>query len=73
MNHACSERDLDYLKAFLDSAIDPAEFHHREHLWVVYALIVTRGAEEALEEMREGILRLLRKAGAGVRGVHRCK
>lgn len=65
MNHDYSDDDLQYLDRFESFQINPAEFHHREHLRIAYVLIVKYGVEEAFSRIRSDILGFLDHLGAG--------
>ena len=65
MNHEYSDDDQRYLDRFESFQINPAEFHHREHLRIAYVLIIKYGVEDALRRIRSDILGFLDHLGAG--------
>lgn len=62
--------DEQYLKSFEAYAIDPATFHHREHLRVAYVLIVTYGLETAFVRLKASLLGFLIHLGVGTEKYH---
>jgi hypothetical protein len=47
--------DDDFVQAFLSGALTPAEFHHRDHLWLAWCLVRQRGMESATHTITAGI------------------
>lgn len=60
----CPLDDDTLLAAFLTTTISAADFHHREHVRVVWKLITTVGPESARERFVEALVRLARAHGA---------
>lgn len=65
MNHDYSNEDQQYLEMFESFQINPAEFHHREHLRIAYVLIIKYGVEEAFSRIKSDILGFLDHLGVG--------
>lgn len=65
MNHIYSSADQDYLDLFERYQVDPAGFHHREHLRIAYVLIIKFGPDKAFRRIKKGILALLKYMNAG--------
>lgn len=63
MHHTYSDEDQRYLDLFTTCEIDPAEFHHKQHLRIAYVLIIKHGVAGAIDRVRDGILRLLDHIG----------
>lgn len=55
--------DGDFVKAFLDGSLPPAQFHHRDHLRLVWFLIRREGLERAAEMTTTGIRRFAARHG----------
>lgn len=58
------ETDENLLHSFEQTTLDPATFDHRRHVHVAWAVLRRRPFVEALSWYREGLLRLVEKAGA---------
>ncbi len=51
------------ITAFTSGALDPAAFHHHDHVRLTWALLCRMPYESALEELRVGLRRLVTAAG----------
>lgn len=55
--------DDDFVRAFLDGSLPPAEFHHRDHLRLSWVLIRRLGVVEAARAITDGIQRFAAQLG----------
>ena len=59
MNFNLSPADHAFASAFASGELDPAEFHHREHLRLAYVHLVRSGYPAAVRTVREDLLAFL--------------
>ncbi len=55
--------DADFVHAFLDGSLPPTQFHHRDHLRLVWFLIRQFGLARAMETTTTGIQRFAAQHG----------
>ncbi|HEU0026236.1 MAG TPA: hypothetical protein VFQ25_03900 [Ktedonobacterales bacterium] len=55
--------DAEFAQAFLNGALPPARFHHRDHLRLAWYLIRERGLDEATRSIAAGIQRFAAQHG----------
>jgi hypothetical protein len=63
MKHKLSPDDRELHKQFVLNAIEPARFHHREHLRLAYIFLVEYSGAEAYEEFRDSLQSFLQHNG----------
>src|SRR5687767_4871033 len=59
--------DQDFLTAFASRRLDPASFHHRDHLRLAWLLLGRHRREEAERRLLEGLRALAEQAGKAER------
>ncbi len=62
-DHAISQADLDFQRAFESCAIAPAAFDHEAHLRLAYVYLAQGGLEDAQAKMRAALIAFLRAHG----------
>jgi CDP-diacylglycerol--glycerol-3-phosphate 3-phosphatidyltransferase len=55
--------DDDFVRAFLDGALPPSQFHHRDHLRLAWSLSRSLGGDEASRVIADGIRRFATRHG----------
>lgn len=55
-----SKDDLEYRHRFEAGAVSPAEFHHRDHLRLIYVYLCDSNVAEANDRMRASLQRFLK-------------
>ncbi|MCA9256283.1 MAG: hypothetical protein KDA33_11635, partial [Phycisphaerales bacterium] len=62
---ACDEQMAERLVSdFANGRLDPASFHHREHVMLTWALLRRASLDETIDRLREGLLRIVTSVGA---------
>jgi hypothetical protein len=64
MNTASAMSDREFLDAFQDCRLTPADFDHRGHLRAAWLVLCNYPLEDAIERICEGIRRLATQFGA---------
>ncbi|HPF39194.1 MAG TPA: hypothetical protein P5081_20170 [Phycisphaerae bacterium] len=54
----------DLIRDFETMKLDPAAFHHREHVMLTWAMLRQSSLDETIERLREGLLRIVTSVGA---------
>ena len=53
--------DLDFKKRFEAGEVGPADFHHRDHLKLVYVYLCEDNVESANDRMRNSLTKFLKE------------
>ena len=70
MTHLLSADDRAFRVQFESCAYPPAQFGHRAHLRIAYVYLTAHDSETAHQQMREALLKFLRRNGVDVSKYH---